>query len=251
MKYRLIAGLLLLAIALTACSSATTSTGNDLPSGFTPPEKPTEATAAPATTEALTEAPTETPTEAPTEAPVQYPTDVDLGSLDGSTYQNETIGISCTLPDGWYIYNQTDLAALNNFVSQQFDNAAITSAIESGQAAVIFCASQPEIYSSVTIAAEKNKVLGFSEEAIINYTIPPLKAQLEQMGLKNIDCDIVEVEFAGQKHKAIEVTSDASGTPFYETIFSLPCGDFIYSVSVSSTQKTTITDMLDLFEPIG
>ena len=224
MKIRLTALILLFTLALTACTQAATSAGTEAPTEITRPEKPTEAAI---TTEALTEAPTEAPTETPTEATeASAKIPLDVGTISGSTYKNETLGVSCSMPDEWYIYNDTDLAALNNFVSQQYDNAAITNAIESGQVAVVFCASQPGTYSSLNITAEKNQAPGFSEEAIINYSIPSLKAQLAQSGMNNIVCDTVEREFCGQKHTAIEVTCDVADIQFYETLFILTCGGF-------------------------
>lgn len=246
MKKRVTALVILLALVLSACTMT-------LPTA--PTEAPTEATARPkpTETEAPTEAPetTEAPTEAPTEATEEPAQDLDVGTVDGSTYRNEALGIACDFPEGWYIYNDTDLAALNNYASQQFDDAAILSAIESGQPTVIFCASQPETYSSINITAEKNQATGFSEEAIITYTIPSLKTQLEQTGMQNIVCDTVEMEFCGQKHTAIAVTSDIADIQFYETLFFLPYGSYIYVVTAASAQKTTVTDMLNLFEPIG
>lgn len=253
MKKRIIALLLLLVIALTACSSASTAKVTEAPTENTTPAKPTEATAAPATTEALTEAPTETPTEAPTEAPVQYPTDVDLGSLDGSTYKNETIGISCTLPDGWYIYNQTDLAALNNLVESVYNNNdAIINAIENGQTAIFFCASHPTSISSVNINASKNSMPGMDENSILVLSSSQVKAQMEQTGMmQNIVCEIDEVTFCGEKHSALSISCETNGIQLFETILCLARGDYLYTLTVSSAQESTMTEILNLFEPVG
>ena len=246
MKKRLTAMILLLALVLSACTLTVPTAPTEAPTEETARPKPTE-------TEAPTEAPetTEAPTEAPTEATEEPAQALDVGTVDGSTYRNEALGIACDFPEGWYIYNDTDLAALNNYASQQYDNAAITNAIESGQVAVVFCASQPGTYSSLNITAEKNQAPGFSEEAIINYSIPSLKAQLAQTGMNNIVCDTVEREFCGQKHTAIEVTCDVADIQFYETLFILTCGDYFYTVTAASAQKAVIADMLNFFVPIG
>lgn len=246
MKSRLIAILLLLMIALAACTP-----------NMTPP--PTEATARPKPTEATklteatetTEEATEAPTEA-TEAPTEPPTEVDLGTVDGTAYKNETLGIVCDFPEGWYIYNETDLAALNNFMASAYDSKAITAALENSQAFIIFCASYPATISSVNITVSKNLMSGMSEEDFIDLSLPLMKAQIEQTGvMQNVACEAAEAEFCGQKHTVLKVSGEAAGMHLYETIVYLIFDSFVYNVTVSTTQETDVTEILGLFEVIG
>lgn len=247
MKKRVTALIILLALVLSACTMT-------LPTA--PTEAPTEATARPkpTETEAPTEAPetTEAPTEAPTEATEEPAQDLDVGTVDGNVYRNETLNLSATFPEGWYVYNETDIAALNNLVESGFDDQTIAAALESSQAIVIFCASQPASLSSVNITVSKNQMFGMSEEAIISLSLPLIKAQLEQTGvMQNVSCEAGEADFCGQKHTVLNVTGETAGIQLHETLVYLSFGNLLYNVVISSAQESTVAEVLNLFEPIG
>lgn len=245
MRKRIAALLLLLVIGLTACTSVLTTETHS-------PAKPRRPRAT-ATVKESTEA-TETPTEATetTEAPTQTEMDIDLGTVDGSTYANETLGISCAFPEGWYVYNETDIAALNNLVTSVFDETAIAEAIKNSQAVIIFCASEPASISSLNINVSMNTLPGVDEETLINLALPQVKAQMEQTGvMQNIACTTAEIDFCGQKHTALNITAEAYGMPIYESLLYLPCGDCIYALTASTYQTDTTAELFSYFTALN
>lgn len=243
MKTRLTAIVLLLALALTACTPAVTPPVTE----ETPHAKPTEATELTEATE-TTEEVTEAPTEAPTEA---QKTDVDLGVVEGSAYKNETLGIICDLPDNWYVYNEQDLAMLNQRVMDLFDSDAVTNALESGQTIIALCASLPATTSSLNVTVTKSEATGASEEMIVNFSLPYLKAQLEGTGsIQNIDCTAEKLDFCGETHTVIKAVGEAGGMQFCEIIVYLFCGDYLYNVTASSASEAECTEILHFFEAI-
>ena len=245
MKLRLIALLLLLLLALTACTQTVAPPTTEA----TARPKPTEATEAVTTTEA-TEEVTEDTTEE-TESVTEAASEVDLGTVDGTTYENETLGITCDFPDGWYIYNETDLASLNNFMTTVNKNDALANAIENGQTVVTFCASYPATVASVNLTVSKATMPGMSEDALISLILPYLKDQMEQTGvLQNVACSTAEVTFCGQKHTAVKVSAESYGMQLYETILYLPGGDYLYNLTVSATSEAEGAEILSLFEAI-
>lgn len=249
MKVRLTALILLLAVALTACAQIFPQQNTEPATEATQPT----VTEAPIVTDApeTTEAPTEAPTEA-TEAPTEAEAGVDLGVVDGNDYKNETLGIRAAFPDGWYLFNETDIAALNKQVESTFDDAAVNNAIGNGQTVIVFCASHPTTISSVNVTISKNQTLGMSEEAMINLSLSAVKAQLEQAGvMQNVTCEAAEAEFCGQKHTVLAVSGETSGMQLYETIVYLTRGDLLYNVTVSATQETAAAEILDLFKALG
>lgn len=244
MKKRMIALLLLLALALTACTTTVTPPA---PSTRPAPTEATELTEATETTEEITEAPTET--DAP---PTEEARDVDLGTTEIDSYKNETLGLSCSFPEGWYLYNQTDLAALNNLLASAFDSSAIKAALENSQAVIIFCASYPATVSSVNITVSKNMMSGMSEEEIIRFSLPLMKSQVEQTGvMQNVACEAAEAEFCGKTHAVLNVTGETAGMTLYETVIYLPIGDLLYNVTVSSADEASVAEILSLFEAIN
>ena len=247
MKKRIIAILLLLVIALTACTSKLPiRRKND---SDTTRRRPKVSTVTEAGTEA-TEVPTEA-TEA-TEAPTQSASDIDLGTVDGNTYTNESLGITCTLPEVWYVYNETDIAALNNLVTSVFDETAIAEAIKSNQAVIIFCASEPASISSLNINVSKNTLPGVDEETLINLVLPQVKAQMEQTGvMQNLTCTTDEIEFCGQTHTVLNITAESYGMPIFESLLYLPCGDCIYALTASTYQADTTATLFSYFTSLN
>ena len=221
MKKRLIALLLLLVIALTACTSAA-----DLPN---------------------------TASEASEAAPSSSKdwTDVDIGQIDGNVYQNASLGFICELPEDWYIYNDTDIASLNNLMETTFDHSAVADAIENGQVVIFFCASHPATYSSVNINVSKNPMPNADENGIIEATLPLLKPQMEQAGMEDVACSAGEAAFCGQTRPAIKLTAKSAGMDLYETFLYLIDGEYLYTLTVSSGQENAPADILDYFTALN
>lgn len=251
MKRRLIAVLLLLVTALTACTPAGTleKEGKDPnrphPTRVTKATEATELTEATEATEIITEATTDS-----TEAPTQESPDADMGTFDGNRYKNDALGIACSLPESWYVYNGEDIARLNNLVAATFDHTAIADAIEVGQSVIIFCASEPATISSVQIGVSKNLLPGVDEAALINASAPLVKSQLEQTGIQNVACNSSETDFCGQKHTVLTVNCEAGGMQLYETIVYLPRGNLLYTVTVSTALESMVAETLGMFEPL-
>lgn len=251
MKIRLIALFLLLALALTGCTPALRPAEPEttlLPA----PTEATEAVETEKPTEAQTEA-TETATEA-TEAPTERTEalGVDLGTVDGRTYRNESLGISASFPEGWYIYTESDIADLNNFFSNMYDNAAVYNAIEEGQYIMFFCASHLSSMASVNIGAMKNYYSYLDEKTYVEVAVPQTRVQLEQLGgISDVVCEPVEVDFCGQKHTALSGTYNSRGYNVCETTVYLFCGELVYTLNISATKESTVAEILSLFGSLG
>ncbi|MBQ6432241.1 MAG: hypothetical protein IJJ99_10265 [Oscillospiraceae bacterium] len=246
MKKRIIALLLLLALALTACTSAPKDTEDD--------KRVSEATDASETevTETTEESPEATATTEATEETLPGQTDVDLGAIDGNAYRNETLGISCSFPEDWYIYNETDLASLNKLVESGFAHEAIADIIEREETLIIFCASDPATMTSVQIAASKNTLpdAAADEAAIVRYFSPIVMQQAAESGMQPVTGGGAEADFCGQTHAVLMVSGETMGVSLYETLLYLPRGGLIYALSVTTTQESMIEECLGMFEAI-
>lgn len=234
MKFRMIALLLVLVLALTACSSTAelTKSGKE-PKNIRRSENETAASL---------------PTIQP---PSKDWTDVDIGSIDGNTYKNVALGASCEFPDDWYIYNETDIASLNNLAEAAFDHAAVADAVESDQTVTLFCASQPVDLSSVKICVSKNPLPDADEAAIIEASAAAVEAQWTQNAMENVTAVVGEAEFCGQKHSVLAVSGDSAGLTLYDTILYIADGEYLYTLTVSCSQEGAAADILNYFTAIG
>ena len=246
MKTRIIAILLLLALALTACTPASNVTETEAATETVIPVRP----AAPTYSTELTEAPTET-TEAPTETTEAL--EFDLGTVDGNTYENETLGLRAVFGDDWYIYNNSDLADLNQSISHILDNAAIYNAVEEGQTVYFFYATTKySSMASVAISASMNQLPGLDEETLLLLLAPQIKAEMEHLGhYSDIVCTDIETDFCGQKHAALSISFTASAVHLNQTIIYLSRGDLLFCFTITGMQESTVTEIQNLFEPLG
>lgn len=227
MKKTIIALLLLLVIALAACASGTKleKSGKD---------------------------PNTIHHSADRRADDQDITDVDVGMIDGNTYKNVDLAVCAAFPEGWYLYSEDEVAELNDLDAATFDRAAILDAVKAGQDVVVFCASDPATLSSVRISASVNPLPGADPDALVNHFAPLVEAQYEQSGaLQNLSCVPFDVDYCGEDHVTLSVTGDANGTQLYETYLYFPCGDLLYTMTVSTTQADMTADILNCFTALN
>lgn len=220
MKTRILAALLLLALSLTACA-------------FVPIPAPAGVPAA------------------ASEAPVQVEPAVDFGTVDGNSYENETLGISCRFPDGWYVYSESDLADKSAEVSQIYDKTALYNAIENGLEVVVFSASRTAGTASATIEAAVYPLSGLTEKEFVERSAPQIKEQFEMFSnIQDVDWSAVEMDFCGQTHTVLLLSLKTNVYQYFEAMLFLPRGDLVYTISVSSVQIADIAEVLNYFEAI-
>lgn len=247
MKKRVITLLLPVVIALTACTPVLNA-GKEPAQVHPKPTVAVQATEAVTTTESVTEEATEE-----TPASSVKALEVDLGTIDGNSYQNETLAIRCTFPENWYVYDQSLIPVLNRIAESMADSETFTEMIESGQTVIICCATNFTSTKSVTIAASRRPLSYNADEAtIIRLTIPSVKAQMEETaGIENVVCDVAEAAFCGKTHSVLKMTCDSAGTSFYQVMLYLSHGDLLYNIAVASAQEADIEEILQYFEAIN
>lgn len=249
MKYLKRIAALLLAIALL-CSLAACG-------GETQPEE-TEAETTAATEPSTTEPETTEPetTEAPTETePVttedELLSGLDLGTIDGNTYTNDTLALRCELGDSWYVYSEAELASLMGVVADSFSDTVIGDAVENSQSVTVFFAMDTTTYGNINITVSKNDLSSLSEENFVALMVPQMKPLLEQSGFENVTCTEAEFEFAGQNHTGIDITATVQGMTVYERQVYLTVDSCMYVVTVTAYEENGAQPMLDTFTALN
>jgi hypothetical protein len=65
--------------------------------------------------------PSENKTPTGTTAPAETEPDFSMGKATGSTYHNDFLGLSCTLPGDWMFYTDEQMKQLNNITGDILD----------------------------------------------------------------------------------------------------------------------------------
>ena len=217
-------------------------------------EVETTAATEPSTTEPETPEPetTEAPTETePETTENEALSGLDLGTIDGNTYTNETLGLRCELDANWYVYTEAELASLMGVVADTLSDTDIGDAVENNQGVTVFFAMDTATYGNLNIAVSKNSMYSLSEENFVALMVPQMKPLLEQSGFENVTCTEAEFEFAGQTHTGIDITATVQGMTVYERQVYLMADSCMYVVTATAYEENGAQPMLDTFTALN
>ena len=217
-------------------------------------EVETTAATEPSTTEPETTEPetTEAPTETePETTENEALSGLDLGTVDGNTYTNETLGLRCELGDSWYVYSETELASLMGVVADSLSDSIIGDAIDNNQSVTVFFAMDTTTYGNINITISKDSMSALGEENFVALMVPQMKPLLEQSGFENVTCTEAEFEFAGQTHTGIDITATVQGMTVYERQVYLMADSCMYVVTATAYEENGAQAMLDIFTALN
>lgn len=231
-------------LSISACGDTHTDPSAETPSSETPT---TEAPTTEAPTEPTTEAPT---TEEPTEGDAVI--DFNRGNVDGNTYTNYLMGVSCTLDDDWVIANDEQIAQQMGLTMDIFSGTKLEDLIEQFGVAMIFMASRDD-GTSININLEKANSLITTQEDL-NAAVDTLAAQLPAIfaasGIEATECVAENMTFCGIDHYGIHSSIGGAGVSVYQRQILLVAGSYIATITVTSTGSDGTQEILDLFAPL-
>ena len=227
MKTRILAVLLLLALLLTACAS-----GSELEKSGKEPKEMHRAD--------------ETVNSVP---------DVDIGEVDGNTYRHVDLGFSVTFPEGWEIGKRrvvvAEEAGLINSVA--LDRAEVLDAVNEGQDVSIFAATDGSATVFLSVSLNPLPKADPNGDDFVNHFAPLIRQKYAAYDAWTLhSCEPYDVDFCGEDHVALKLSFGSGDTIIgEETRMYLPCGDLLYTLSVSSGSEDTNAEVLNYFEPLG
>lgn len=229
MKKRLIAVLLLLAFALAACASESAPEK----SGKEPKDMHRSEDAAEGAGEAL---------------------DVDTGVIDGNTYKHVGLGLSAAFPEDWTLSDDSELAEMNGMDAATYDRAAILDAVNGGQTVAVFSAHDDTgmTYALIRVSLNPLPAADPDSDDFVNHFAPLVRKEYNEVESWDlVACDPIDVDFCGEDHVALSITQSGGDLQRYLKHLYLPCGDLLYTLTVSSDQETVPQDVLDFFATLG
>lgn len=233
MKARIIALLLLLALLLTACSSASSD---------------------------LTKSGKE-PRDMHHSDDAEGIPDVDIGVVDGNTYRHVDLGFSVTFPEDWTLGESSSVMVKANgeIESVDLDRAEVLDAVNAGDDVSIFIAHDAnrvgyELYTIVKLSVSLNPLPDADPDgdALVNHFSPLLKQEYAQRDAYSLlASEPFDADFCGEEHVVLNLTFGNAEPEFYETKLYLPCGKLLYTLTVACDREGGSLEILNLFEPLG
>lgn len=171
-----------------------------------------------------------------------------LGTVSGTTYENEFMGIGCKLEDGWTFASEDDLKALINITIDKFDED-YQEQLEAATILYAMQATDSATGNNININLEKlsglNKTLTASK--YVDSAMSQMSSALESAGFSNLEIQKTEVEIDGTKHPAIAISADVSGIKIYEKVVCIKCGDYIANITLATVSSDTTDELLSKF----
>ena len=206
---------------------------------------------APATTE-NTEPATEAPTEPSTEEPTEEDEDkaFSAGTVEGSTYTNDFVGISCALGDGWTIATKEQIAQQMGLVDVLISDEDVIKQIENSSTAMIFMANKNDGTGSINITAgDTTSYLTalVNQKTIVDTVVAQLPDILTASGMEVIECGTEDMMFCGEENYGIRSNLTFSGISIHQRQIILVKGTYTITITVSTYSQDITQALLDLF----
>lgn len=242
----------------TACSGANTGIQEaDTTTSAATVEASTEAVVeatVEATTEATEEA-TEESSEAATEASSEDAADAESseeakayerGTIDGTTYTNESFGVTVDLPSNWVFLSDDDIATLTGVSKDMFDNETLSKALDEVSSLIdMYAVDGNSGADNVNLTVEKKSILtkGLDAQGYVDAAKATTKITLEASGFENVEIESSTVETANGEIPCLKAHSVFGGQEIYQVIGVYSIGDYFVSVTSTVYGSDTAADV--------
>lgn len=159
-----------------------------------------------------------------------------FGKVSGTTYENEFIGVGCTLPSDWLFYSEEEIIEANNLVVDSLDGD-IKDIIESATVLYDMFAQSPTGQNNVNVVLEKVPQIKLDTLNIkqnFELLLPTLKATYEQIGFTDINASVVNKTIGGKELPTAVMTANAAGQQVKMYQFAVKCDGFLASITVTA-----------------
>ncbi len=174
---------------------------------------------------------------------------LSLGVVNGLNYENEFIGIGCTLDSGWTFKSKAEILELNNVVQDAVDED-IANVIKDATIVYDMMASGSNGMDSINVNMEKVNPVQLAALDIPTYyenTMPMLKSALESMGCSNVAFTIDSAQIDGTVFDTLHIRANVNGIALYETLFTIKCNGYLANVTIGTYFEDNTADLLDAF----
>lgn len=194
-----------------------------------------------------------TPAETPAagDAPAEEPeAEVEIGAVNGGTYENAFIGVGCTLDESWTYYGQEELAEMAGITAEQLGDEEFAEQMKNADMFYDMYAYAEEGLYTMNIVVEKlNPVLtlALDEEAYIDATLENLATQLASAGFEDVVTEKNTITFAGEERTGVYFTATVQGMPYYCQQVCIKAGSHMAAISVASFYNDITSQMTEYF----
>ena len=175
-----------------------------------------------------------------------------VGEIEEDTYVNEYFGLGFDLPKEWVFFTEEELAEMMDITLKVIDDEELKDlmreSMESGNGVTNMAAknSTGTLNINMRLTKYENEMLKtLSEESILDMLSSPVKEMLEQAGYKDVELEIREIEFAGEKKQALFINGTFYNLPMYQAELLLLGEDYYSVITFTSVLEDRLEEQFE------
>lgn len=172
-----------------------------------------------------------------------------LGKTTNNRYNNDFLGISCTLPSEWVFYTDEQILELNNIVGDVVDEEVADRLKNANIIYDMFAAYETE-GSNINIILEKVnavQMITLDIRQTLEAQIDTIKSTYQNMGYTDIDVKYLKVKVYGKEFDGLKITAKIQGVDFYGSVFTFKKSNYLANITISSLQTDKTDTILSYF----
>lgn len=159
-----------------------------------------------------------------------------MGKTTGTTYTNDFLGLSCTLPQGWTFASEQELLQLNNMTKEYLDEDTLK-LLE--KATIVYDMSAQHLTEggSINVNMEKftsAQIIKMNVKATLEAQIPTLISTYENMGFTDVIAEVDTIAVDGQAFDGVRISANYYGDTFYLICISFKRSTYLANVAIGA-----------------
>lgn len=173
-----------------------------------------------------------------------------LGSVASNTYNNDFLGLSCTLPSEWTFYSEAEILKINNIAGEFYDED-VKKQLENATVIYDMYAVIAEKGYNINVNLEKLNVLqaaALNIKTTLESQIDIIKSSYENMGYTDVKIAYQKITVDGKELDALKFSAKIQGIDFYGLCFTFLKENYLANVTVSTLQTDSTSEILGYFK---
>lgn len=187
--------------------------------------------------------------QVPEEEEVEAAKAFSMGETEGLVYENEFIGIGCTLEDGWRFFTDKEIRALNN-AATNIATEEYKELLEEADIVYDMYAMGDNQIESINVNLEKVDSLTLERlnlEDNYEAIMPLIRDNYENMGYENITTELGTISVDGEERVCLCLSAEMGGFKMYLKQFSIKCDGYLANLTVGAPEEETVDSIIDRF----
>ena len=181
----------------------------------------------------------------------------ERGVVDGQTYTNDFLKLTCTVPAEFSYLTDAEMAEINNIAADSLSDTDLAQQLqdnlENGSQVQDMYAMTEGGLQTINVMLSKVDAQGAEVDmaAFADLSMEQAKTAYQSMGMTDVKASRETVTFMGQQYEGIRTTAVYEDVPVYCVQVCMQTGNYVCVVTFTSYIEDTTADMMGYFSPLS